>query len=70
MTLLLLVARTGRDEPGRGTLSLSMVDPDAPGLTRHTIETALEEPEKQFSLYLDDVEVPVSPPGRLRWAEP
>lgn len=58
--LLLLVVRTGRDERGRGQLTLLMVDPDAPGLTRHPIETALEEPEKQFSLYFDNVEVPVS----------
>jgi alkylation response protein AidB-like acyl-CoA dehydrogenase len=56
---LLLVTRTGISENGRGELSLLMVDPDTPGLTRQPIETALEEPEKQFTLFFDDVEVPV-----------
>ncbi|WP_026198024.1 acyl-CoA dehydrogenase family protein [Sciscionella marina] len=55
---LLLVTRTGRDERGRGKLSLLMVDPDAPGLSRQPIDTALEEPEKQFTLFFEDVEVP------------
>jgi alkylation response protein AidB-like acyl-CoA dehydrogenase len=54
---ILVVARTGRSSDGRGELSLLMVDPDSPGLTRHPIETALEEPEKQFTLFFDDVEV-------------
>ncbi|GAA4544070.1 acyl-CoA dehydrogenase family protein [Pseudonocardia xishanensis] len=56
--LFLLVTRTGVTENGRGQLSLLMVDPDAPGLTRHPIQTALEEPEKQFTLFFDNVEVP------------
>jgi alkylation response protein AidB-like acyl-CoA dehydrogenase len=55
---ILVVTRTGRSENGRGKLSLLMVDPNAPGLTRHPIETHLEEPEKQFTLFFDDVEVP------------
>jgi alkylation response protein AidB-like acyl-CoA dehydrogenase len=50
---ILVVARTGAP----GQLSLLIVDPDAPGLTRQPIETALEEPEKQFTLFFDDVEV-------------
>ncbi|ROZ46279.1 acyl-CoA dehydrogenase [Rhodococcus sp. WS3] len=54
---LLLVTRTGRDEKGRGKLSLLMVDPKTPGLTMQPIETALVEPEKQFTLYFDNVEV-------------
>lgn len=54
---LLLVTRSGTDDRGRGKLSLFMVDPDAPGLTRQPIETALEEPEKQFTLFFDNVEV-------------
>jgi len=34
-----------------------MVDPDAPGLTRQRIDTALQAPENQWTLYFDDVEV-------------
>ena len=35
-----------------------MVDPDSPGLTRQAIDVVLEEPEKQFTLFFDNVEVP------------
>jgi alkylation response protein AidB-like acyl-CoA dehydrogenase len=56
---ILVVTRTGRSDSGRGQLSLLMVDPDSPGLTRQPIETALEEPEKQFTLFFNDVRVPV-----------
>lgn len=54
---ILVVTRTGSSADGRGQLSLLMVPPDAPGLTRQPIETALEEPEKQFTLFFDNVEV-------------
>ncbi|HEY2200303.1 MAG TPA: acyl-CoA dehydrogenase family protein, partial [Solirubrobacteraceae bacterium] len=54
---ILVVTRTGRSDSGRGALSLLVIDPDTPGLTRQPIETALEEPEKQFTLFFDDVEV-------------
>ena len=56
---ILVVTRTGRSASGRGQLSLLMVEPDSPGLTRQPIETALEEPEKQFTLFFNDVRVPV-----------
>ncbi len=56
---ILVVTRTGRSATGRGQLSLLMVDPDSPGLTRQPIETALEEPEKQFTLFFNEVRVPV-----------
>jgi alkylation response protein AidB-like acyl-CoA dehydrogenase len=55
---ILVVTRTGRSASGRGKLSLLMVDPDSPGLTRQPIDTALEEPEKQFTLFFNDVRVP------------
>ena len=56
---LLLVARTGRDErSGRGQLTLFIVEPDAPGLTRELIPTALRAPERQFTLFFDDVRIP------------
>jgi alkylation response protein AidB-like acyl-CoA dehydrogenase len=54
---MLVVTRTGRDAKGRGALTLLMVDPNAPGLTKQPIETALDEPEKQVTLYFDNVEV-------------
>jgi len=56
---ILLVARTGAENNGKGKLSLLIVDPDSPGLVRQPLETALEEPEKQFTLFFDDVRVPV-----------
>jgi alkylation response protein AidB-like acyl-CoA dehydrogenase len=54
---ILVVTRTGQSSNGRGQLSLLVVDPDAPGLTRQPIETAVEEPERQFTLFFDDVSV-------------
>lgn len=55
---VLVVARTGTDESGRGRLSLLVVDSDAPGLRRETIPVEMTAPEKQFTLFFDDVEVP------------
>jgi alkylation response protein AidB-like acyl-CoA dehydrogenase len=49
---ILLVTKTSTDAKGRGQLSLLMVDPNSPGLTMQPIETALEEPEKQFTTVL------------------
>jgi alkylation response protein AidB-like acyl-CoA dehydrogenase len=50
---LLVMTRTGAP----GELSLFVVPTDAPGLTRSEIETAIEEPERQFTLFFDNVEV-------------
>jgi alkylation response protein AidB-like acyl-CoA dehydrogenase len=55
---MLVVARTGEDERGRGRLSLFVVPTDAQGLTRHPIDVAIVAPEKQFTLFFDDVRVP------------
>jgi alkylation response protein AidB-like acyl-CoA dehydrogenase len=56
---IMVVARGEElDAQGRGRLSLFLVPPDAPGLTRTPIETALHVPETQFSLFFDDVRVP------------
>ena len=55
---MLVVARTGEDERGRGRLSLLVVPTDAPQLTRHPIDVAIVAPEKQFTLVFDDVRVP------------
>ncbi|WP_420855058.1 acyl-CoA dehydrogenase family protein [Rhodococcus pseudokoreensis] len=55
----LLVARTGTDEKtGRGKLTLFVVDPDVEGLTRELIPTALSAPERQFTLFFDNVRIP------------
>jgi alkylation response protein AidB-like acyl-CoA dehydrogenase len=54
---LLVMARTGEGPDGRGRLSLFMVDPEAPGLTRQRIDTAIQAPENQWTLFFDDVEV-------------
>jgi alkylation response protein AidB-like acyl-CoA dehydrogenase len=54
---VLVVARTGTDSKGRGRLSLFVVDTDAPGLKKTTIPVELVGPEKQFTLFFDDVPV-------------
>lgn len=55
---VLVVARTGTDEPGgRARLSLFVVDSDAPGLGRTLIPVEISAPEKQFTLFFDDVAV-------------
>lgn len=55
---LLVVARTGTDpENGRAQLSLFVVDVDAPGLVREHLPVSISLPEKQFTLFFDDVAV-------------
>jgi len=55
---ILVVARTGMDQvTGRGRLSLFLVDAGAPGLGRTLIPLEIAAPEKQFTLFFDDVEV-------------
>jgi alkylation response protein AidB-like acyl-CoA dehydrogenase len=51
---LLLVARDGGPPGG---LSLFVVPADAPGLTLKPIPTALVSPDRQFTVFLDDVAV-------------
>ena len=58
---LIVVARTGSDQlTGRGRLSLFIVDSDAPGLEMHPIEVEAVMPERQFTLFFDDVMVPAT----------
>ncbi len=58
---VVVVARTGTDPlNGRGQLSLFLVDSDAPGLTKHPISVEMVAPERQYSLFFDDVIVPES----------
>jgi alkylation response protein AidB-like acyl-CoA dehydrogenase len=55
---ILVVARTGTHDDGdRARLSLFIVDADAPGLTRALIPIEIRAPEKQYTLYFDDVAV-------------
>jgi len=56
---VLVVARTGTDErTGRGRLSLFIVDSEAPGLERSVIPVEICAPEKQFTLFFDEVRIP------------
>ena len=56
---VLVVTRTGVDDgSGRGRLSLFVVDTGAPGLERTVIPVEISAPEKQFTLFFDEVRVP------------
>jgi alkylation response protein AidB-like acyl-CoA dehydrogenase len=58
---ILVVTRTGVDEDsGRGRLSLFVVPTDAPGLRADPIDVEILAPEKQFTLFFDDVRVPAA----------
>ena len=58
---ILVVVRTGTDEAsGRALLSLLIVDTESAGLERAVIPVEIASPEKQFTLFFDNVEVPVS----------
>ena len=55
---VLVVARTGTDErTGDAALSLLVVDTDAPGLTAQPLPVSVALPERQFTLFFDDVRV-------------
>jgi alkylation response protein AidB-like acyl-CoA dehydrogenase len=57
---VLVVTKTSMDETTQqARLTLLVVDTDAPGLTRSVIPVEIKAPEKQFTLFFDDVEVPV-----------
>ncbi len=56
---VIVVARTGTDAAtGHGELSLFLVDPSTPGFSMQPIEVEMTAPEKQFTLFFDDVHVP------------
>jgi len=56
---VIVVARTGTDEAsGRGSLSIFIVDAEADGLEATHIPVEIAAPEKQFTLFFDDVLVP------------
>jgi alkylation response protein AidB-like acyl-CoA dehydrogenase len=61
---ILVVTRTGTDADGANTdrggaaLSLFVVDVAAPGLTSQPLPVSIALPERQFTLFFDDVRVP------------
>lgn len=56
---ILVVTRTGTDPAtGRATMSLFIVDSDAPGLTVQPLPVSVKMPERQYTLFFDDVRVP------------
>jgi alkylation response protein AidB-like acyl-CoA dehydrogenase len=55
---MVVVARGDKpDATGRHPLSLFLVDVDAPGITFHPIPAVLMVPEKQFTLFFDNVKL-------------
>jgi alkylation response protein AidB-like acyl-CoA dehydrogenase len=54
---LLVVARTGTGDDGRAQLSLFLVPVDAPGLEKTRLVVDVMVPEKQYTLFFDDVRV-------------
>jgi alkylation response protein AidB-like acyl-CoA dehydrogenase len=58
---IIVVAKTaGTGDVDGGGLSLLIVDANAEGLERQLIEVEMTAPEKQFTLFFDDVCVPAS----------
>jgi alkylation response protein AidB-like acyl-CoA dehydrogenase len=56
---VLVVTRTSTDEQtGRGRLSLFAVDLDTPGIEMTPIPVEIVAPEKQFTLFFENVQVP------------
>jgi alkylation response protein AidB-like acyl-CoA dehydrogenase len=55
---ILVVTRSGIDkDTGRGRLSLFVVDTDAPGLEKTVLPVEITAPEKQYTLFFDNVQV-------------
>jgi alkylation response protein AidB-like acyl-CoA dehydrogenase len=54
-TSILLVARREHDDGTLGRPLLFVMDAEADGLTRQQVPTALRAPDKQWTLFLDDV---------------
>ena len=55
---ILVVTKSGVDpDTGRGRLSLFVVDVDTPGLDKQVLPVEITAPEKQFTLFFDNVQV-------------
>jgi alkylation response protein AidB-like acyl-CoA dehydrogenase len=64
---LVVVARTGTDQAtGKGLMSLFLVPTDAPGLAATELPVSASLPEKQYTLFFDDVRLDA---GQLIGAE-
>ena len=58
---VLTVVRTGTDPvTGRGRISLFLVPTDTPGLTWQPLDVAAQIPDRQFTVFFDDVRLPAS----------
>jgi alkylation response protein AidB-like acyl-CoA dehydrogenase len=55
---ILVVARTGTSAAGKAEMSLFLVDAGAPGLTAQQLPVDVAMPDKQFTLFFDNVRVP------------
>jgi alkylation response protein AidB-like acyl-CoA dehydrogenase len=55
---LLVVARTGTTDAGDAELSMFLVPVDAPGFSKTRIEMDVMLPERQYTLFFDDIELP------------
>jgi len=55
---VLIVARHTDEQGNRGLPSVFIVPTDAPGFTAQAIEMDIVSPEKQFTLFFDDVRLP------------
>ena len=55
---VLVVGRTEETKTGKLRPALFVVPTDAPGFTYHPIEMELVSPERQFSVFIDDVRLP------------
>ncbi|MDQ4112612.1 MAG: acyl-CoA dehydrogenase, partial [Actinomycetota bacterium] len=55
--ILLVTRDADLSTPEKKRLSIFMVPTDAPGLTYQKIDTSIVSPDKQFSVFLDDVRV-------------
>ncbi|MGB5812273.1 MAG: acyl-CoA dehydrogenase family protein [Polyangiales bacterium] len=55
---ILVVARTGGADDGRGRLSLFIVDADSAGLDKTVIPMQIPAADRQFTLFFDKVRVP------------
>jgi len=57
---ILTVTRTGTDDRGRAAISLFIVPTDAEGLVATRLPVAAQIPDRQFTVFYDDVRVPAS----------
>jgi alkylation response protein AidB-like acyl-CoA dehydrogenase len=55
--ILLVTRDADHSSPDKSALSLFVVPTDSPGLTFQQIDTSIVSPDKQFTVFVDDVEV-------------